>query len=93
MTKVNCINKIDLAHSVADQCNMPHKHALDAVSAMFGRISEHLDSGGTVQVNGFGSFSVVTRKARKGRNPQTGEELEIPEHPSVKFKPSSKLLS
>ena len=49
-------------------------------------------TGVSVKLNGFGVFSVVETPARTGRNPKTGEELEIPAGRKVKFKPSKKLL-
>ena len=54
-------------------------------------ISDTLASGEDVDLFGFGKFSVGTRAARTGRNPQTGESLEIPESKVVKFKPAKAL--
>jgi DNA-binding protein HU-beta len=54
-------------------------------------IGATLKKGGKVSVIGFGSFSVIQRKARKGRNPQTGKEIKIPAKKAVKFSAGSEL--
>jgi DNA-binding protein HU-beta len=62
-----------------------------AYDGLFTILAETLKKGDTVAVSGFGSFKVVERKARKGRNPRTGEEIRIPAGKAVKFTPG-KLL-
>ena len=54
-------------------------------------VTEALKSGEKVTLVGFGTFMVAERAARTGRNPQTGEKIEIPARKVVKFKPGSKL--
>lgn len=58
---------------------------------MFNGITESLVKGAKVQLVGFGSFEVRERSARKGRNPQTGEEIEIPATKNPAFKPGKQL--
>lgn len=70
--------KVDLINSVAERTGLTKKDATVAVEAVFDVVTETLASGEKVQVIGFGSFEVRDRAARKGRNPQTGEEIEIP---------------
>ena len=62
-----------------------------AYGSLFGIIKAALKKGDTLAVMGFGSFKVVQRKARKGRNPRTGKELKIPAHKAVKFTPGKAL--
>ena len=62
------------------------KAAADAADAIFAYITRELVAGGKVQVPGFGTFSVSSRAARKGRNPRTGAEIEIPAGKLAKFK-------
>lgn len=70
--------KVDLINNVAEKTGLTKKDAAAAVEALFEVVSETLAKGDRVQVIGFGSFEVRERAARKGRNPQTGEEIEIP---------------
>ncbi|MEW6273743.1 MAG: HU family DNA-binding protein [Bacillota bacterium] len=71
------MNKAELIAQVADKSDMTKKDAEKAVSAMLATIEEALARGDKVQLVGFGTFEVRERAARKGRNPQTGEEIEI----------------
>lgn len=56
-----------------------------AYDGLFAILAEALKKGDAVSISGFGSFKVVERAARKGRNPQTGEEIQIPASKAVKF--------
>ena len=71
-------NKADLIDGVASKTGLTKKDATAAVEALFDVVTETLADGERVQVIGFGSFEVRERASRKGRNPQTGEEIEIP---------------
>ena len=71
-------NKAELIESVATTTGLTKKDATAAVDAVFSTIQETLAKGEKVQLIGFGNFEVRERAARKGRNPQTGEEIEIP---------------
>ncbi|NPV26918.1 MAG: HU family DNA-binding protein [Firmicutes bacterium] len=72
------MNKTELVSSVAEKTDITKKEAEKVVTAVFESIEEALGRGDKVQLVGFGTFEVRTREARKGRNPQTGEEIEIP---------------
>ena len=72
------MNKTELVSSVAEKSELTKKDAEKAVSAVFASIEEALAKGEKVQLVGFGTFEVRERKARTGRNPQTGEEIQIP---------------
>ena len=62
-----------------------------AYEKLFGIITGALKKGDAVSVTGFGSFKVIDRKARKGRNPRTGKEIKIPASKAVKFTPGKAL--
>lgn len=85
------MNKSDLIAKVAEKCNMTKKDATLAVDAVFDSITESLKSGEKVQLIGFGNFEVRQRAARKGRNPQTGAEIEIAASKVPAFKPGKAL--
>lgn len=72
------MNKTELISEVASKTNMTKKDAEKAINAFFDVVGGALESGEKVQLIGFGSFEVRERQARRGRNPQTGEEIEIP---------------
>jgi DNA-binding protein HU-beta len=71
------MNKTELINAVAEASELSKKDAGKAVDAVFETISNALKNGDKVQLIGFGNFEVRERAARKGRNPQTGEEIEI----------------
>ena len=70
-------NKQDLIAKVAEATELTKKDSAAAVDAVFGAIEGFLAEGDKVQLIGFGNFEVRERAARKGRNPQTGAEIEI----------------
>ncbi|TCP69833.1 HU family DNA-binding protein [Baia soyae] len=85
------MNKTDLINQVADATQMTKKEASEAVEAVLRAISESLSQGEKVQLIGFGNFEVRDRQARKGRNPQTGEEIDIPATKVPSFKAGKQL--
>ncbi|MCY7865978.1 HU family DNA-binding protein [Bacillus spizizenii] len=85
------MNKTDLINAVAEKAKLSKKESTDAVDAVFSSISEALAAGDKVQLIGFGNFEVRERAARKGRNPQTGEEIEIAASNVPAFKPGKAL--
>ncbi|WNJ98459.1 HU family DNA-binding protein [Thalassospiraceae bacterium LMO-JJ14] len=80
------MNKNDLVAAVADSAGLTKADAAKAVDAVFDNISSSLKGGGEVRLVGFGTFSVVNRKATTGRNPRTGETIQIPASKQPKFK-------
>jgi DNA-binding protein HU-beta len=79
-------NKTDLVTYVAQNVEgMTKKDAVKVVDAVLEGIEAGLKADGKVQIIGFGSLEVRERAARKGRNPQTGEEIEIPASRTVGF--------
>ena len=85
------MNKTELIAKVAEATNLSKKDAALAVDAVFNVISDALQNGDKVQIVGFGNFEVRERSARKGRNPQTGEEIEIPAGKIPAFRPGKSL--
>lgn len=81
------MRKSDLVDAVADIADLPERKADDAVSSAIEHITNALARGDSLSLVGFGSFSVKTRAARTGRNPQTGEEIQIAASKQVLFKP------
>jgi DNA-binding protein HU-beta len=71
------MNKTDLINKVSETSELSKKDAAKAVDSVFDAITEALQNGDKVQLVGFGNFEIRERSARKGRNPQTGEEIEI----------------
>ena len=71
------MNKTELVAAMAEQTNLSKKDAEAALKAFIDVVSEELKKGEKVQLVGFGTFEVSERAAREGRNPQTGETMEI----------------
>jgi len=84
------MNKGDLINDVA-QVVSTKKEAQEAVDCVLSSITKALKKGDTVTLVGFGTFKVTKRKARKGRNPQTGEEIKIKASKAPKFTPGKSL--
>ncbi len=80
------MNKQELIATVAETAGLQRSDAVKAVESVFDAISASLKKGDEVRLVGFGTFSVSTRKAGKGRNPRTGEEIAIAESTTVRFK-------
>lgn len=72
------MNKNSLVNMLASKTGMTKKAAADALEAILSAIVSSLQKGDKVTLTGFGTFEVRARKARTGRNPQTGEEITIP---------------
>ncbi len=85
------MTKMDLIDRVAEQFELTKKEAEVAVNAIFASISEALDKGDKVELRGFGVFKVRNKRARKGRNPRTGETIDVPAKLVPYFKPSKEL--
>ncbi|WP_128894449.1 HU family DNA-binding protein [Longirhabdus pacifica] len=85
------MNKSELITKVSESADMSKKDVTKAVDAIFNTISEALKNNEKVQLVGFGNFEVRERSARKGRNPQTGEEIDIPASKVPAFKPGKAL--
>ena len=80
------MNKTELVSLVANKAQISKESAAEAVDATFDGIASALSSGDTVRIVGFGNFQVAHRKASNGRNPRTGEPIQIPASQIPKFK-------
>jgi DNA-binding protein HU-beta len=80
------MKKSELVVQVAEQAGLDRKQSERAVTALFDAITEALKAGDKVQVMGFGTFEVKERAAHQGRNPATGEAIEIPASKTPSFK-------
>jgi len=85
------MNKADLTERVTKDAAINKTQAETAINSFFSGIEGDLKKGGRVTLVGFGTFSVGSRKARTGRNPQTGQPLKIAARKVVKFSPGAEL--
>ena len=85
------MNKNDLVNKVCESASLSKADAARAVDAVFEAISGALQSKSDVRLVGFGTFCVVERKATEGRNPRTGEKIQIAAKSVPKFKPGKDL--
>lgn len=79
------LGRMQLAKAVADRVGLSRSDAQSVIDAVFDTIAAQLKKGGDVRLVGFGNFSVSHRNAKIGRNPRTGEAVEIPAHNVPKF--------
>ena len=82
------MRKADIANEVYEKIGIPKKDAADILELMLDSIKVVLQKGETVKIAGFGNFVVRHKRARKGRNPKTGEEIGITPRKVVTFRPS-----
>jgi len=86
------MNKAELIKRMAEIAEVPKATAEKLLDAFMKAVEEAVSKEDKVVLIGFGSFQVVERAARNGRNPRTGEPLKIPAKKVVKFKPGKKLV-
>ncbi len=85
------MTKIDIIQNVYDKLGFSKKDAARIVESVFDIMKERLESGEKIKISGFGNFVVKEKKARRGRNPQTGTEIEISPRRVLTFKSSQVL--
>ena len=85
------MNKAEIIEKVAEEAKISKAAAAKAFEAIIGSIMQAFKEGDKVTVVGFGTFSVSSRKARKGRNPRTGQEIKIAAKKVPKFTPGATL--
>jgi DNA-binding protein HU-beta len=85
------VNKMDLIATVAEETELSRAKATEVVDAVLGAIEGALKKQDEVRLVGFGTFATAQRKAGTGRNPRTGEEMQIPASTTVRFKPGKSL--
>jgi len=79
------MKKYDLVREIANEVNVTGKEVSEIINKLFEKLSKVLEVNDSYNHDNFGTFKVVTRKARKGRNPQTEEVINIPAKKTVKF--------
>ncbi len=87
------MNKGDLITKVAENANLTKAQATDAVNCVLDSVRDSLKDGDKAAILGFGTFSVTHKPARTGRNPRTGESMQIKAKNVVKFKPGKDLAA
>ncbi len=87
------MTKAELIASIGKEAKISKASAEKAVNAFAGSVMKALKKGDKLTLTGFGTFSVAKRRARTGRNPQTGKEIKIPATRVAKFKPGNVLKS
>lgn len=87
------MNKKELVNEVAGKVGISKKEVANVIDAFTEAVSDALSKGERVMLVGFGTFDVVQKKARKGRNPQTGKEIQIPARKTPRFRPGKELRS
>lgn len=82
------MTKADIISEVFEKVGLPKQDAEELVEMILDTIKQALRDGATVKLSGFGNFVVRSKNARKGRNPKTGQEIEITPRKVVSFRPS-----
>ena len=85
------LTKHDIVQQMQDQLGFQKNHSIELTETLLEIIKSSLESGDDVLVSGFGKFCVCEKKARRGRNPATGEDAILPARRVVTFKCSGKL--
>ncbi len=85
------MRKDDFITKIAEENDMTKKKTKEVFDSIFDELADVLDDDDKLTVRNFGTFKVSHRSARKGRNPQTGEEIQIPARKVAKFKASKSL--
>lgn len=91
MTKQPTLTKADLIEEVLRVTELPRKESETIVETIFESIIDALQKGDKIEIRGFGSFRTRQRRGRVGRNPKTGEKVEVPAKKIPFFKPSKEL--
>jgi integration host factor subunit beta len=93
MTKqtTSTLTKADLIEEVLNVTELPRKESETIVETIFDNIIAALQKGEKIEIRGFGSFRTRERRGRMGRNPKTGEKVEVPAKKIPYFKPSKEL--
>jgi integration host factor subunit beta len=87
------MTKSELIEAVSEKIDVPKNRAEDIVNAVFDAMTDALLNNQRIEVRGFGSFSIREYRSRKGRNPRTGDEVQVDEKKSIHFKVGKELRS
>jgi nucleoid DNA-binding protein len=83
------MTKADLVEEVSGKTGLTRTDVAVVVDAFLEAVKKSLESGNNIEIRGFGTFKIKQRKARKARNPRTGEEVPVPDRKVPVFKPSN----
>src|SRR5499426_879708 len=89
--KEGTMTKADIVEAIYEKIGFSKKESADIVELVFDTMKETLEKGEKIKISGFGNFVVRSKKPRIGRNPQTGEEIEISARRVLTFRPSQVL--
>ena len=82
------MTKADLAERVYEKVGLSRKDAVEMIETLFSSMKSIISEGESIKITGFGTFLVRKKRSRRGRNPKTGEDMEITARKVVTFKPS-----
>ena len=85
------MTKADLVETIYEKIGFSRKESAEIVDLVFDLMKETLEGGEKIKISGFGNFMVRQKRSRKGRNPQTGKEIQITARRVLSFKPSQVL--
>ncbi len=85
------MTKADIVETIYGKVGFSRKESAEIVDLVFDLMKETLEAGNKIKISGFGNFIVREKRSRKGRNPQTGQEIQISARRVLTFKPSQVL--
>ncbi len=85
------MTKADIVNTLFEKVGLPKKEAQDIIEIILSTMKETFVEGESIKISGFGTFNVRKKSSRRGRNPKTGEEIEITPRRVVTFRPSNQL--
>lgn len=85
------MTKADLVDVIFEKVGLSKKEAQDIIEILFNTMKQTFAEGESIKISGFGTFNVRRKMARRGRNPRTGEDLEITPRKVITFRPSNHL--
>lgn len=85
------MTKADIVNTLFEKVGLPKKEAQDIIEIILSTMKETFVDGESIKISGFGTFNVRKKSSRRGRNPKTGEEIEITPRRVVTFRPSNQL--
>jgi integration host factor subunit alpha len=91
MRETMSMTKAELVSIISEKCSFSRQESVQIVDQVFQILKETLEAGEKVKISGFGNFITHEKRPRKGRNPQTGEEITVSGRRVLKFKPSALL--
>lgn len=85
------MTKAEIVEAIYRKMGITKREAADLVDSFFELVREQLEDGESIKLSGFGNFDIRQKRSRRGRNPKTGEEIEITARKVLTFKPSQLL--